>query len=207
MQAEARAAEYTSPPKLIRFRYAVGLAAAAGVVFAMGMPRNMHLEGTRTLAGSSPRPTDVAAATMTFDVLDDLVSLHANPLPPETTNPDELTRWDPLVGVPVRRSPLQPFGASFNGARVHAMADRRAAVLQYTIRGGHRVTVYLFNPRMVSVKTMPLEARVVHERPVYVGSVRGYSIAATEQSGIGYALASDLDPDQSTDLVLAALRQ
>lgn len=202
-QAPERAEPEAPSAKLIHLRYAVGLAAAAGVVFAMGMARNT---ASRESVAAQPRPMDVASTESSFDILDDLVSLHANPLPPETTNPDELTRWDPLVGVPVRRPPFQPFGASFNGARVHAMADRRTALLQYTLRGGHRVTVYVFNPRVVQVKSMPLEARVVHERPVYVGSRRGYSIAAAEQSGVGYALASDLGADQSTDLVLAALQ-
>lgn len=197
---DGRAAEDAIGPKLIRLRYAVGLAAAAGVVFAMGMSRQ---------PAAPPPPgqrTDVAMATG-IDILDELVSLHANPLPPETTNPDDLARLDPLVGVPVRRPPFQPFGASFTGARVNSMRDRRAAALQYTFRGGHRVTVYVFNPRVVEVKTMPLQERVVHHRPVYVGSLRGYSIAAAEQSGVGYALASDLTADQSTEVVMAALSQ
>jgi anti-sigma factor RsiW len=191
-------------PKLIRLRYAFGLAAAAGVVFAMGLGKYVH---PRDRVSTQPQQMDVASAATGLDILDDLVSLHANPLPPEMTNPEELPRWDPLVGVPVRRPTFQPFGASFNGARVHAMADRRAALLQYTFNGGHRVTVYVFNPRVVQVQAMPLEPRVVHERPVYVGSRRGYSIAATEQSGVGYALASDFGAEKSTELVLAALKQ
>jgi anti-sigma factor RsiW len=200
-QQAGRAAEDGIGPKLIRLRYAVGLAAAAGVVFAMGMSRQAPPSST---PGHKP---DAAVYTNGFDILDDLVSLHANPLPPETTNPDELPRLDPLVGVPVRRPPFQPFGASFNGARVNSMRDRRAALLQYTFRGGHRVTVYVFNPRVVEVKAMPLQERVVRQRAVYVGNVRGYSIAAAEQSGVGYALASDLSADQSTEAVLAAFPQ
>jgi anti-sigma factor RsiW len=193
-------------PKLIRLRYAVGLAAAAGVVFAMGMSRHAH-QPRDPFALLTPKQSDVATTMTGFDILDDLISLHANPLPPETTNPEELQRWDPLVGVPVRRPPFQPFGASFSGARVHSMSDRRAALLQYTLRGGHRVTVYVFNPRVVQVNTMRLEERTVHERSVFVGSLRGYSIAAAEQSGVGYALASDLGTDQSTNMVLAAVQQ
>lgn len=202
--APSSAEAETMSPKLIRLRYAFGLAAAAGVVFAMGMSKYVHPSDS---FASPSRQMDVASSSTSIDILDELVSLHANPLPPETTNPEELTRWDPLVGVPVRRPPFQPFGASFNGARVHASAERRAALLQYTLRGGHRITVYVFNPRVVQVRTMPLEPRVVHERPVYVGNLRGYSIAAAEQSGVGYALASDLGAEQNTDLVLAALPQ
>ena len=34
-----------------------------------------------------------------------------------------------------------------------------------------------------------------------------YSVAAIEQSGVGYAFASDLDADESTKMVMAALPQ
>jgi len=201
---ETQADESTMSPKLIRLRYAFGLAAAAAVVLAVGMSRKAHPLSDEQESAAA----DVASAMGVDTMLDDLVALHANPLPPETTNPEELRRWDPLVGVPVRRPTFQPFGASFSGARVHAMADRRAALLQYTLHGGHRVTVYVFNPRVVSMRTArSLEPRVIRERPVYVGHLRGYSIAAAEQSGVGYALATDLDADESTRMVLAALQQ
>jgi hypothetical protein len=42
--------------------------------------------------------------------------------------------------------------------------------------------------------------------PVYVGRLRGYSIAAAEERGVGYALASDLNDDESAQLMLAAVR-
>ena len=98
--------------------------------------------------------------------------------------------------------------ANFMGARVHTMRNRRAAVLQYVVKGNHRVTVYLFNSRAVPVqKAQPiLKARVVRERPVYVGKINGYSVVAAEHSGVGYALASDLGDDLSTQLVLAAMQ-
>ncbi|HVY48782.1 MAG TPA: zf-HC2 domain-containing protein [Minicystis sp.] len=201
-----RAVEEDLSPKLIRLRYALGLAAAAGVVFAMGMARYRHQrEADAQLA--APASGDETSHAGFDTLIDDLVALHAHPLPPETTNPDELQQWDPLVGVPIRRPAFQPFGGHFRGARVLAHADRRAALLQYTVLGGHRVTVYVFDPRAVPVQATRLEPRLVRERPVYVGHVRGYSVAAAEQRGIGYALATDLDDEKSTDMVLAALQQ
>ena len=202
--AEVSAVQATISPKLIRLRTAMGLAAAAGVVFAMAMSRHKDITATRD---TLPPTLADAAGTSTFDVLDDLVSLHANPLPPETTNPEALQNWDPFVGVPVRRPTLQPFGARFNGARVFAIpaGDRRAAMLQYTVHGGHRVTVYVFNPRTVPVEAMRLDRRLVGQRSVYVGSRGGYSVAAAKHSGVGYAIASDLDADESAQMVLAAL--
>ena len=202
--AEISAAQATISPKLIRLRYAMGLAAAAGVVFAMAMSR--HKSPTASNDALPIASASVPGAT-TFDVLDDLVSLHANPLPPETTNPEALQNWDPFVGVPVRRPTLQPFGARFNGARVFAIpaGDRRAAMLQYTVHGGHRVTVYVFNPRTVPVEAMRLDRRLVGQNSVYVGNRGGYSVAAAKHRGVGYAIASDLDTDESAQMVLAAL--
>ena len=212
--AANREALVDADPKLIRLRYALGLAAAAGVVFAMGMARYRHNRFDAESARARAADGDAAVARVAegspagFDtLLDDLVSLHAHPLPPETTNPDELAHWDPFVGVPVRRPAFQTFGGNFRGARVLANADRRAAMLQYTVLGGHRVTVYVFDPRTVPVQATRLEPRLVRERPVYVGHIRGYSVAAAERRGVGYALASDLDDDKSTDMVLAAMPQ
>lgn len=200
-------------PRLIKLRYAVAMAAAAGIVFAMGawrmrmdapMARNAN-PGDGAFNTGSMSTGSLPSGGAHFDrMLDELVSLHANPLPPETTNPEELQRFDPLVGVPVRRPAFRPFGGDFNGARVHAMRDRRAAILHYTVRGKHRVTVYVFNPQELPMRDPRLEQRVVRTRPVYVGQLRGYSVAATEDRGVGYALATDLDRTQSAELVLAA---
>jgi anti-sigma factor (TIGR02949 family) len=204
--AEVSATQAAISPKLIRLRYAMGLAAAAGVVFAMAMSR---YKNPLDANGSPLASASIADPSPGFDLLDDLVSLHANPLPPETTNPEALQNWDPFVGVPVRRPSFQPFDARFNGARVLSIptGDRRAAMLQYTVHGGHRVTVYVFNPRTVPVEAMRLDRRLVGQRSVYVGSLRGYSVAAAKHSGVGYAIASDLDTDESARMVLAALNQ
>ncbi|MDI1446150.1 anti-sigma factor [Polyangium sp. 6x1] len=193
-------------PKLVSWKYAATLAAAAGVALTVAAAKNQKDVATPELARSGATTEMVTAAGMD-SLLDDLVALHAHPLPPETTNPEELIRFDPLVGVPVRRPAFQPFVASFNGARVHAMRDQRAALLQYTVDGKHRVTVYVFDPRAVPMRATRLEPRVVRERPVYVGKLRGYSVAAAEKSGVGYALATDFDDERSAQLVLAAAQQ
>jgi len=66
------------------------------------------------------------------------------------------------------------------------------------------LTVYVFDPRAIAMQATRLQARVVRERPVYVGKLRGYSVAAAEKGGVGYALATDLDDDRSAQLVLTA---
>jgi len=193
---------------MLRLRYAVALAAAAGIAFAMGLSR-MTAPPVGDLASTPKQPI---TSSKSFDsLLDELVELHSDPLPPETRNPDELPRFDPLVGVPVRR-PAMParFDATFDGARVHAMRDRRrAALLQYTVQNKqhskHRVTVYVFDPSKVPVKDSCLTPRQGRDRamPVYVGTMRGYSVAAAERSGVGYAFATDLDGDESAQLAMA----
>ena len=198
--------------KLIRLRYAVGLAAAAGVVFAMSMSRYLQPRhaGPSALASEAlPGEADTASTTMSIDgLLEELIALHARPFPPDTTDPEQLARFDPLLGVQVRRPAFKPLGASFNGARVHPVSDRGALLqVQYTVPDGKRITMYVFNPRVLPVQATRLEPRVVRHRPMLVGRLRGYSVAALEQSGVGYAFASDLDTDESTKMVLAALPQ
>jgi len=143
-----------------------------------------------------------------FDaVLDKLVALHANPLPPEELNPERLTRLEPYVGVPVRGSAmslLRDFrreGGRFDGARLHPLRDSRScAALHYNMRG-HRVTVYMFDPHIMKVGHTKLTQRMIRENEVYVGKLRGFSVAAAEKRGVGYALASDMDEDKSLQLV------
>lgn len=189
-----------------RGKYIAAIAAAASIATTLGLSR-LQERPVLAVAANTPNANRVADLD---ELLENLVALHARPLPPETTDPEDLQRFDPLVGVPVRRPAFQPFLASFNGARVHAMRDNRVASLQYRVGNGktkeHRVTIYVFDPRMVSMRPTRLRERVVRERPVYVGTLRGYSIAAAEQRGVGYALASDLGDDESTKLVLSAFQ-
>jgi anti-sigma factor RsiW len=167
-----------------------------------------------------------ASAAMSFDaLLDELVNLHADPLPPETTDPEQLVRLETFVGVPVKSSAMRMLDAGsefgkpkFDGARIHAVREhQRAAAIQYSVRG-HRLTMYVFDSRGVPMRVSRLERReldpaLVRARrtpssptaaprgPVYVGTMRGYSVAATEHGGVGYALASDLDPEKNALMV------
>jgi len=207
MAEEKRAARSEAAgPKLLQLRYAVGLAAAAGVAFAMGIQH--HMES----AGIAPEPlaneTD-RATTVGFDaLLDELVERHAQPLPPEITDPDQVMRFDPWLGVRVQRPAFKPLEASFKGGRLYPVNDRAYAQLRYALRGDKPVTVYVFNASVVPMRASRLDRRVVRKgMPLYYGRLRGYSVAAVEQSGVGYAFASDLDADESTKMVIAALPQ
>jgi anti-sigma factor RsiW len=192
--------------KITSLRYAVGLAAAAGVLFAMGMSRYIQPRTAPAIAAAPGTEADTSSKMSIDGLLDELIALHARPFPPDTTDPDQLGRFDPLLGVQVQRPVFKPFGASFSGARVHQVSDRGALLqVQYTVPGGKRFTMYVFNPRVLPVQATRLEPRVVRHRPMFVGQLRGYSVAALEQSGVGYAYASDLDTDESTKIMAAAL--
>src|SRR5262249_12663304 len=86
--------------KLLRLRYAVGLAAAAGVVSAMGMPRSTQIRHASDVSPLAAGEMDTASTHLSIDaLLEELIALHARPFPPDTTDPDQLERFDPFVGV------------------------------------------------------------------------------------------------------------
>ncbi|HTJ81657.1 MAG TPA: hypothetical protein VL400_08020 [Polyangiaceae bacterium] len=201
---------------VVSFRSEVRSALGAGGVAARtGAVRSPHFAlGAMTAKASAANEND---GDFSFDtLLDQLVAFHANPLPPDAKSPEELTKFEPWVGVPVKRSAftvLRSMGfcptdrpescrsASFAGARIHPVRDARgAAALQYRVQG-HRLTVYIFDPRLVPMVHTHLRSRMVQQAPVYVGRMRGFSVAAAERSGVGYALASDLDEDKSIQMV------
>jgi mycothiol system anti-sigma-R factor len=193
----------------LRARYALPFAVAAGVAFAISARQAPSTLPSATTQAKTPvveASTVNASTVMGLDgLVEDMVSLHAQPLPPEVTQQDEVRKFDPFVGVPVEAPKLQTFGAKWLGGRVLPLRDSRAAMLQYTIAGGHRVTVYVYDPRRVkSSESRTLQPRMVRNSAVMVGNVRGYNVAATERKGVGYALATDLDEPESLELVTAS---
>ncbi len=150
---------------------------------------------------NGPTATVAAASTdMNIDqLLDDLVDRHIEPSTHAVVEPTELVRFEPEVGVPVNLPSLQQYGARWEGGRVVPVRNQRAASLRFRL-SGHRMTLYVYNSERVPLKSK-LEARVVRNEPVYVGWKRGYSIAATDRHGVGYAVASDLDDSENAEIV------
>lgn len=182
---------------------AVGLAVAATIAAVVGLERQSHQEQ----ADGSPGPvqTKVSASVGLDAMIDQFVDWHARPLPPEITNVNDLPRFEPYVGVPVQPRALALFGAKLLGGRILPVKEHScAAMLQYTLDGSHRISMYVFDPRALSTHPSKLHAKVIGKVPVYVGQIKGWSIAAAERSGVGYAIASDLGDDASAELALAA---
>lgn len=163
-----------------------------------------HLRTEHAPLATGPDPSMLAQASMQGQMnpeqaLEELVSYHAAPPAPQITEPGQFLRLEPEVGVPVKLPTLNQYGAAWEGGSVIPMRNQHAAIFRYRI-SNHPVTVYIYNARRVPLRGV-LEPRVVHNQPVHVGERHGYSIAAREQRGVGYAIATDLNDDESAELV------
>ena len=191
------------PSMLRHWRTMLPLASAAALVMAWGA------------AGKQPVIHGVAdtmvPAGLSDDLLRDFVGQHSHSLPPEQADPKQVRQFERYVGVPVRVPQFS--NASFVGGRLVPLhgGDRTAAMLQYQIKQGsqtgQRVTIFVYNPRNIHVGGANLAPRAIGTAEVRVGQTDGYSVALTERGGVGYAMASDLDPDSSANLVSAVERE
>jgi anti-sigma factor RsiW len=185
-------------PGLLSFRVALPLASAAA--FAV-----LWQFGTRHGQASHVATDDMQAARAAVaDPLADLVAEHSRPLPPERTDPKEVRALEKYVGVPIRPPhKLERAGARFMGGRVLTMQHERAAMLQYEMGQGasaQRVSVFIYDPRKIQVSGPALAARSVGTADVLAGQQEGYSVAVTQRGGVGYVLASDMDPEANVRL-------
>jgi anti-sigma factor RsiW len=181
----------------------VAAAAAAAAVFGI----RGQFQPTMEPGETPPINPTKQASTGLDQMIDQFVDWHARPLPPEVTNAKDLPGFEPYVGVPVHPPALSPFGARLLGGRILPVPEHRvAAMLQYTMEGGHRVSVYVFDPRRVETEPSRLHAKVIGGDSIYMANVRGWSVAAVEppRKGIGYAIASDLGDEENAELALAA---
>jgi anti-sigma factor RsiW len=184
-------------PRMLSWRSIVPIASAAAVVMVYA-------------ASAKNRPSDVAGgkpdmyASVTPQsvekLLEDLVHNHERAAAPQFTEQALLPQLEPEVGVPVRLPKFEQYGARWEGVSVVPVSNQRAASLRYRI-AGHKLTVYIYDASRFPVRTK-LKERLVRDEPVYVGSRNGVSIAATERrNGVGYAVATDLNNDESAELV------
>lgn len=134
-------------------------------------------------------------------VLGDMVAEHSHPLPPERTEPSEVRALERYVGVPVSLPFQEGQRARLVGGRVMPLRAQRAAMLQYEIqdRGQpRRVSVFIYDPSRIQVDGEGLNA--VGAAKVRVGRANGYSVAVTQHNGVGYAVTSDMDPEEMAAL-------
>lgn len=180
------------------WRTVVPLATAAAFALAWGAMSRGPL--ARTTA------SDTVRAGFGDDLLSELVAEHSRPLPPERTDPSKVSELGQYIGVPVHANSFHRENSHFVGGRVLPVHQGRAAMLQYEIQQGgetRRVSVFVFDPRRISVDGDDFTTRPVGTSEVRVGRANGYSVAVTQRAGVGYALASDMDERQTAELAVA----
>jgi anti-sigma factor RsiW len=136
------------------------------------------------------------------DLLAELVAEHSQPLPPEATNPQAVRGLERYVGVPIQPADFERGGAHLVGGRVVPLRSQRAMMLQYVVGSGddtRRFSVLVYDAQKIEVSAN-LAPRAVGTAEVRVGREKGYSVAAAQRAGVGYLVASDLDPDKSAQL-------
>jgi anti-sigma factor RsiW len=192
--------------KPLAWRFIVPVAAAAGVTLVWGAAQYDGSDHAQPRAQHASMVTSTPTVTAAVDqLLDEFVTYHAEGSDPQVTERSLVkNELEPEVGVPVSVPSFQQYGLRWEGASVVPMRpSQHAASLRYSY-DGHRVTLYVYNSASFPLRAT-LEPRVVRNMAVFVGSRRGYSIAAVEKRGVGYAVATDLDDRESAELVVASL--
>jgi anti-sigma factor RsiW len=177
--------------------------------FAVALPIGMQVRNRNLSSPRQPVETASAASVDIDALIDRFVDWHAHPLPPEITSANDITSFEPFVGVPVRPPTFTVVSAQLVGGRILPVPfpeQRVAAMLQYKTPTGNRISVYVYDPRRITTTPSRLQSRVMNSEAVYVGHLGGYAVAAGQRRGIGYAVASDLDDDANAALALAAAR-
>ena len=210
----AREAEENSPVEeaprgrgmLRHWRTMLPLASAAALTLAWGFA------GKQPVTRGVP---DIAQGGIANDeALRDLVEVHKRPIRPETKDPTAVRGFEPDVGVPVRAVRFKQGNARFVGARIVNMhGSERGAMLYYEVpvngtgaAAGNvqRVSVFVYDPARVHIGQQNLAPRAIGTAQVQVAQRDGYSVAVRNHGGVAYAYTTDLDPDQSAQLVASA---
>lgn len=203
-----RPAAASSPSTFDHLRYIVPLAAAATIALVFGAMRLQEpaVEAVadndvpaETATGSSLPTTPVAAQAVAWNMfLDGLAQRHLQPPALETFDPKGVEEYAPHIGVRVSSPAMRD--AQWVGARL----ETNAALMRF-MRNRKPVTVFVFDPRRVHMQATPaLRRRMIDREPVLAGKVRGVAVAASEQNGVGYALATDDSVDEAARLILTA---
>lgn len=203
-----RPAAATSSAPFDHLRYIVPLAAAATIALVFGAMRlqepaaetvaNNDVPAETATAASLPT-TPVAAQAVAWNMfLDGLAQRHLQPPALETFDPKGVEEYAPHIGVRVSSPAMRD--AQWVGARL----ETNAALMRF-MRNRKPVTVFVFDPRRVHMQpTAALRRHVIDHEPVLAGKVRGVAVAASEQNGVGYALATDDSVEEAARLILTA---
>jgi anti-sigma factor RsiW len=198
-RCETRTLDAEERGRMLGWRTIVPLASAAAFALLWGAV-------SRGPVADSGLGSDQMRAGFGDDLLAEFVFQHRSPVPPQWTDPRDVRALDQYVGVPVRPSPFERNGAALIGASLFPIHQQRAAMLQYRIGNGQaqrRFSLFIVDPRNIQISGPGLAPRAVGTAEVRVGQQNGYSVAVTQNRGVGYAVVSD-DAERSAQLVALA---
>lgn len=184
---------------LRHWRTMIPVASAAALALAWGFAAKQPVVTTSETMGAS---------FVNDDLLRQFVAVHSHPIRPEASDPSQVRQFERDVGVPVRFPQKLQGNARFVGGRLLPTVNgERAALLQYEVAQPNgnvqRVSVFVYDPRRVTVGSRNLAPRAVGTAQVQVGRADGVSVAVAQHGQAAYLVASDLDPDSSAKLVAA----
>lgn len=159
------------------------------------------------LAFVLPEMTVAPAASSQMPVIDHTVDWHRGNFPLEVTTADaqEAQDWfDGKVDFSVRLPQFADTRVNLLGGRMANIEDRRAALLLYEVDGA-RLSVILFDGE--GMRVPPETVRRVHDRDIVWLDQRGYGVAVVQDSGVTYAMTSDLAEDRFLELVATSIRR
>jgi anti-sigma factor RsiW len=220
----ARETEQARQPSIERglpWRVVLPLGSAAAVTL---MVASLNAPGSNPASAVPMNAAQPMSLAATMDqLIDELVSYHVRAPEPDVRELAAIQDLEPEVGVPLHVPNFKDYGVRWEGGGVVPLRNpgfqepgwqtnrtvpsyqRVAASLRYRL-GSHRITVYVYDASRFPLRAR-LEPRVVRDMPVYVGSRRGYSIAAAERRGVGYAAAADLGDQEIAELIASTAVQ
>lgn len=151
--------------------------------------------------------TIAPAASSPTTMIDDTLDWHRGNFPLEVTtaDPQEAQAWfKGKVDFSVRLPQFVDRRVNLLGGRIAHIEDRRAALLLYEVDGS-KLSVVLFDGEGLTVPRETL--RQVRGRDIVWLNQRGYGVAVLQDSGVTYAMTSDVSEDRLLELVASSIER
>lgn len=149
--------------------------------------------------------TVAPAASSQMPVVDETVEWHRGNYPLEVTTADplEAQEWfSDKVDFSVRLPQFSDVRVNLLGGRIANVENRRAALLLYEVDGA-KLSVILFDGD--GLKVPREKVRRVEDRDIVWMNQKGYGVALVQDSGVTYAMTSDLTEDRFLNLVATSI--
>ncbi len=195
------------PSGALTWRSVVPLSIAAGVALVGGALKDRDAAADASghrFASTKPaaiEKSDTMASVREF--LDELAVHYSQPSTSVIHASSQLPVIGPEPGWAIQPPEFRSLGGVWEGWEQRRTGPGRVASLHYRF-GGHRVVVWVYDSQRLPLRAV-LEPHVARNRPVFVGMHRGFSVAAVEDHGLGYAATTDLPTAEAAELVAAAV--